>query len=523
MRERQWRDSSSSGRHGSDVDEMRGAALDSDALVAIEAWAKSWFTDSNGLDRLSFQDLPVGWALHVDVFQAICRIVLPLLGRPAQPLGNPILRTLKYHGLDRGLRAWSLRLAGRAVAQQPAPLAFFSELATPSTLGPAIAVASQLPSGLSRVVCADARAARKWMAHGHAVTSLVVGLQEERRILRSAGRDAENRWTAIRNSVPPLVIQGRDLRHLALTAVEPIIRRSVPWMAVERRAVDHVLDQVRPHTVILASDQHRIGRLVTHVARHRGIRSVVLQHGLPQATLGYVPVVADRLIAWSQASADWFVTHGTASGQVQIAGNPRMDELIARDAVADRQSVANRTGLSGSPNILVALSVAANEVNARVIEVAVKALRAFPNGTLLVKLHPGGGDWRVVADRLRLGKVSADRIHVTASADLFPLLYWSDVVVVHRSTVAVEALAAGRAVVAVAAAQPSIAQSELRDIGLVEVATPSELAAYIETVTSAGEGVATASGRRQAVARIVGPLDGQSVARTISLVLDPSS
>ena len=511
---------------GSDLASGSGAGdaaeIDAAAFEAVETWSKSWFLDG-GTDVLGFDGLPVGWALHVEIFEAVLGVVLPALGRPQRIVGQTAFRRLKLMGWDRAARAWALR-AMRGTSDVPAAeVAFVSELATPSALDGLLAVADALPRDAVVAAAADPRALRAWRRGGHRAVPLLLGLAAERTALRAARTALRDRWAAAVSVRVPLVVGDRDLTDVALAAARPIVQRSGPWLASEASSVVETLEGAAPHTVVLASDQHRVGRLVCHVARGAGIRSVVLQHGLPQSTLGYVPVVADHVLAWSDHAVDWFIGHGERRERFTVSGSPRLDASLGRDHVPGHHAGPAPGPRDGAPRFLTALSVAPAEVNLAVLETALGALAASPKATLVVKLHPGGSDWGPLRERLRAGDVPRKRVRLADREDIFGLIDWADIVIVHRSTVAVEALATGRPVVVVSAGTPSIGEAELRELDLPHVQTGTELADLARALGEREEAGRYWAERRSKLERILGPLDGRAAERAASLLLTSPS
>jgi hypothetical protein len=510
---------------GAEERSQSGPAIDADAFEAVEAWAKSWFV-KDGADVLGFDGLPVGWALHTDIFEAVLAAILPALGRPQRVVGRPVFRRFKLTGWDREARAWAMRMMRGRQAPRAAEIAFVSELATPSALGGLLAVAAALPLDALEVAAADPRTLKAWRTAGHRTVPLLLALGDERRRLSRARKEVRDRWEAGTVDPTPLIVGGRDLTSVAVEAARPIVRRSGPWLAVEAVSLARTLEIARPHTVVLASDQHRVGRLACHVAQEHGVRSVVLQHGLPQSTLGYLPLAADRFLAWSAHAVDWFAARGAPRDRFTICGNPRLDARVRRQGTAHRPADTGAPLLDGSPRLMAALSVAPTEVNLRLLDLALAALAVTPRGTLLVKLHPGGSDWGSVRKRLAAGDVPRSRLRVAEREDIHALIEWADVVLVHRSTVAIDALAAGRPVVVVSAATPSIAEVELRELDLPQVATGTELAAVVRSLAKPADADRYWAGRHSRLERILGPLDGLAAQRAAAVLLErtgPSS
>jgi hypothetical protein len=295
-----------------------------------------------------------------------------------------------------------------------------------------------------------------------------------------------------------------------LAALAPLVRRSVPRLAVERCALERVLDAVRPACVVVASDQHRIGRLTATLRRTQTWRLVVLQHGLPQDTLGYLPVVADTVAIWSRSSRDWFIAGGTEPARLVETGNPRLDQIVKADRAAIGTNVSTRLSLAGRPRLLVALSGASPALTDATVALAIEGLRLLPDATLVIKLHPGGGNWsgvhRMVAG---LGDRKV-RVRVVGQERIGPLLAWADLVVVHRSSVAAEALAAGTPVAVADLDGKSIADLELRELDLPLVADGSALAALALELTCTRERLRYLAERHERIEAITGPVDGRA-------------
>jgi hypothetical protein len=497
----------------------RGSAAG--AVEGVEEWARSWFRGPNGEDRLSIDGLPIGPALTIEVFESVLEAVRRTVGGPRQSVGQSRLRPLRRSGLDRAVRAWGLRVVAPAVGGVETPagrVGIVSEMATPSALEASMVVAAALPRSEVVIGAADPRAFRRWRAAGYRPVGLELTPADEIRRIRAASRQVRRIWPDLKDSVPPLVVADRDMTREAVAAIEPLVRRSAPWLTVEAAAVERFLSRSGVRVLLLASDQHRVGRLAAHLARSAGTCSVVLQHGLPQASLGYVPVVADLVAAWSEAAVGWFIDRGTAPQQLTVVGNPRFDELLRRDHSADRLSIEAETGLHGSPRLLLTLSVASTEVNLHLLEVTLGALRRLEAASLIVKLHPGGSDWSTLQRRLAAPDVPKARVRTVERAPLYPLLGWADVVVVHRSTVAGEALVAGRPIVVLSAGEPSIADTELASLDLLTADDAAGLAALVTDLSPPSAAAGFLAERQDRLATVMGPLDGGSVARLVALV-----
>lgn len=376
-------------------------------------------------------------------------------------------------------------------------------------LEPIALLANALPAGELSVATADARAARELKRRGVHAARLSVSLPGEVRTLSSARCSAMSGWERRVQEPKRMSLAGDDVSIGALRVLRPLATRSMPWVAVEKEAVDRFLSLVRPRAVAIASDQHRIGRVTVDVARGHGIPTLVLQHGLPQAPIGFLPVVADKIATWSAESSAWFEDHRTPEDRLEVTGNPRLDLL---------STVASPTNTM----ILVALSPTAESTNLGVVEGAIAALALLPDAQIVVKLHPGQSDWTAIEQLV--AKAGDRRIAVRRHEPLYPLLAATSVTLVHRSSVAVESLAARRPVIVYAAGNTrTTADLELRTLALPVVASPQELARTI-TALMESDGVARYfAERRTALEMVVGPTNGSNAARIAALLASMGS
>ena len=169
-------------------------------------------------------------------------------------------------------------------------------------------------------------------------------------------------------------------------------------------------------------------------------------------------------------------------------------------------------------HILLALSPTAAATNRALLRAAVEALDRVPRAQLTVKLHPGQGDWSFVA-RIVRGATNRARISVRRTEPLYPLLAEASVVVVHRSSVAVEALVAHRPVIVHrAGTEANTADLELADLRLRVTERPSDLAVAATELSKATVARRYLAERRSQIERVAGPLDGRGAERIAALL-----
>lgn len=473
-------------------------------------WAQHWFQDDTGNDRLKVHGMDAGWATHLDTFAALSSFVTP--GAQRHQGVAHLLTAIKESGRDRIVRNAGLRLMRAPgvpdtvnAARRPV-VWILSETPTPSMLEPSLAVARAFGANV-QIAVLDPRALRFWRINGFSPVGLTLPTRDERVALRIAARDRNSAWDQIAQRRPQIMLTSRDVTDSALAAVRQRIWHSLPWIGPEAEAIARLLKHGRVACVVLASDQHRLGRLVVQTATAFGTPTVVLQHGLPQHRMGYLPVVADKVAVWSTASHDWFLERGASRTSLAVVGNPRWDQVRLRAAkVPTRQ-------------VLVALSPNQPGINADIVKMAMDAAQRL-GVHVVVKLHPGYRDWGDVLRVVRRHPWNA-KSRVQHRGDLYELLVESAITVVHRSTVAVDSLAVGRPVVV--AAHPlstETAAADLPSLTLPVADRGSELAEAIQGLMNSAGRRRYFTDRGDALESSLGPQDGRAAERIAELCFE---
>jgi hypothetical protein len=160
------------------------------------------------------------------------------------------------------------------------------------------------------------------------------------------------------------------------------IQKQIRQLCREIVALSNLLAKLNPKAILLTSDAHRIGRIVVQIAKRRGIRTYVIQHGAPIWKYGYIPVVADKMLVWGEDAFDWFVSHGVPAEKLAIVGNPRFDNLTIHEPKKN----------TGQPQKLLLLpNPIDRSLTSRMISSFI-ASTGFHDGPVIIKLHPSETD-----------------------------------------------------------------------------------------------------------------------------------
>lgn len=477
-----------------------------------ERLAQTWFLDPRGMDRLRVAGINAGWAMHVDASETLARLAGHLARGEVSDQKLSAMARVKALGYDRALRAVAGAATGGRSRDAPGRLAVLAEIPTPSMTDSVGLVARHLVGKGVNVWAADPRV-RLRLARLHLQpTTVALPMRRQFSLVRQAHRESRSAWMKILADPPTIVYGDRDVTQSVLAALRPLVERSVPWIAAEAAALQELLERIHPPAVLVASDQHRMGRIVTELAPEA---VVVVQHGLPQAEVGYLPVVAKKVAVWSEASRDWFVQHGTPRERLEITGNPRYDPLVAGHRTS---LVANRVRRSGGGlRVLLALSPTDPARNRALIGLVMRGISHLPGVVLIVKLHPGQSDWSWVRAAVRQYPILG-QVRLLRREPVSPILLWADATIVHRSTVALDSLVAGTPViVGVVDESPNAANSELESLRLPLAHDPRELR---DALLEFGDALSTEryfSERASDIQRLAGPTDNGAAERIAAM------
>jgi len=111
-----------------------------------------------------------------------------------------------------------------------------------------------------------------------------------------------------------------------------------------------VLDEIQPHLVVAASTQLTGGSALMTAARKRGIRTILVQHGLLQPF--YVPLTADIMCTWGRLSSDSLARLDVDVQRLLPLGSPRHDAMAPSSEGMARRVLLESLHLENKPTIV---------------------------------------------------------------------------------------------------------------------------------------------------------------------------
>jgi len=329
-------------------------------------------------------------------------------------------------------------------------------------------------------------------------------------------------WTAaLERRAPALFRFAGAAREGVLDAIDA---------CVHARLAEHLLAAEAARTLaargltaaLVHEDVTGLVRTFVETLRACGVPTVHVPHGLyaEEAVAGadvHGRVHADVAAVAGAAARGWYLRRGVAADRVVVTGNPAFDAFATPPADPN-----GALGLGGGPVVTVAGSwIGANtlhrpfagEDQARrtraALAAAARVQRDDPAVRLVVKLHPSASAEEEVRTRRWIAETGA-RADLVCRDRLREVLAATDVLVTLPSTVVVEAMLAGAAVVAIGT----------RYEGGAVVTAPADAEAVRAAIARARgwrASAAFAAARRDFLARWAGPCDGRAGERVVAL------
>jgi hypothetical protein len=252
--------------------------------------------------------------------------------------------------------------------------------------------------------------------------------------------------------LPPLVCRQVDLTAPVQRWIDDRIRTHGPRQTRIVDQIDVHFLRVKPDALVLDQDATPFARAAIGLARQRGPRSFVVQHGAPLSRFGFAPPAADKILVWGQSSCRTLLRWGVAADRIHVTGSPRHDRLSRTFSPSTRKPSAEAK--TRPPKILLLATVPPNDARpdgvelhltrstyAKMLHDAFWAADRIPNATLVVKLHPRSPH-DPVARRL-LAQFDQLRARVVTDGPVEPWIAEADCVLSCISSAGIDATLAG--------------------------------------------------------------------------------
>ncbi len=93
---------------------------------------------------------------------------------------------------------------------------------------------------------------------------------------------------------------------------------------------EKLLHKVKPSAVIVEEDVCPFNKMLAQTAGERGIKTIVLQHGMMGIKSGFAPLSSDYFFCWGEFDQDRMKAWGVEENRLVVTGSPRHDSMFER-------------------------------------------------------------------------------------------------------------------------------------------------------------------------------------------------
>jgi len=227
------------------------------------------------------------------------------------------------------------------------------------------------------------------------------------------------------------------------------LKRLIPQVAVAQ----HIISEHKPRLIVSADDADQRCRIYSLLGKSYNTRSLLIQQGL---TGRHYPewhfLSADAVASMGELSRVDMIKQDVSSEAVVVTGHPGFDKLLD-EKYTSRVNLRSELGVLSHQHMLLFASqpyyvgsFSSPEIRALMIREIISAITSNSNVKLIVKPHPQDN----IKELKSIIKKSKNVILLNQKYDISSLVIACDLLVTFFSTVALQALYAGKPVLNVA-------------------------------------------------------------------------
>lgn len=239
-----------------------------------------------------------------------------------------------------------------------------------------------------------------------------------------------------------------------------------------------LLDFLKPEYILTHYDRYSFTAALCSMAKKLSIPSFTMTHGVISNSIGFTPLVANKVFAWGERQRKAFINYGLNDNQIVITGAPQLSNEIKGD------KLQLKTTLGIPPKaivVLLATNPTQNDLRIKLFAIFCKAIESLPRNQYygFLKIHPSEDMNFYTTFENRPSNMILDTNKVISFEDSFAL---TDVVCNYNSAYAIDALLRGLPLITINVNDDNLGQAkDFIDFGQLPVVSNSnELVSLIE-------------------------------------------
>lgn len=203
-----------------------------------------------------------------------------------------------------------------------------------------------------------------------------------------------------------------------------------------------------PDILLVLTDSVPPCRIAAMVAKKSEIPSLLLLHsGIISPHYEYSEFVVDKIAVTGNFAKQILIEKGVDEHKIVVTGRPIYDLLIQAKKLFDKDEICNRLGLDPTKKIIVYTTenLPVNETK-RLICLIGKTVKHLPEAQLVIKVHPSEFGLSLYKETIKDIGINA---LIVRDANIFKILYISDIVITGFSSTALDAMVLGKPVITI--------------------------------------------------------------------------
>lgn len=283
--------------------------------------------------------------------------------------------------------------------------------------------------------------------------------------------------------------------------------------------MNRLFDSFRPDIIALFHEVAPLGRCVVHIARQRGVRTLLVQHAQPRhARFTDLPSYVDRICVMGDWSRRQLARSGVPVNRIVVTGQPRFDELSERKF--DRAAILRKHDLPSGKKIVVFSTshIIGRSFSGRIARILGRFTGNREDVAMIFKIHPNDV-FENLYRKILADECAADRWRIIRNADIHEILFVSRLVVSSGGTTDLEAMIMKRPVIRIGFVR------KLRDWEAVEwgavipAASPKILLREMANILRLSSRNVSSENTRRYLLDQCGSLDGRAARRVAHEIL----
>ena len=198
----------------------------------------------------------------------------------------------------------------------------------------------------------------------------------------------------------------------------------------------------------------------SQVARAHGVLTVVECHGSLGHPSGYLPLTADRMLAWGNKQKEKLMRWGCPEERIVVTGCSRYDFYKGLDAGETKKNMCRSLGFDSSKPVILVAFPPVNRAYARIVfvhrvwERIHEIVRVISETALehsetqwILKLHQGDENHSFYESWLKANSAIRNRVRLLTREDPLRLARAADFLIAYWSTYAIDGFALGKPVI----------------------------------------------------------------------------